>query len=375
MTGSNHTDESQARALAASFNDFGFRLFAQVSGEDKESNVLLSPFGAAAALSLLYLGAEGKTKMALDETLALKGLDASVLARTYDGLRETLTEPQGSSPLSIYNSLWTRIGLTLRPDFVQLVNSYFKAKVESLDFATPAAAQAVNDWVKGATNGKIARLLERDELSADTILLLLSVVHFKGVWQRPFDASKTAEGTFKLADGNTRPVQMMSQSGSYLYCEAEDFRAVELPYADAKMSMLIFLAAGDCFVESLNVKRWEEWLSRFSGAGGEVRLPRLNLSYEVKLKGALQALGAAEIFRPGADFRNLSDAQGFVTDIKQQATVEVTEEGTEAAAATSVEMGRSLQRRFSFIADRPFFWFIKDNRTGSILFIGKVTSP
>ncbi|HKS26484.1 MAG TPA: serpin family protein [Pyrinomonadaceae bacterium] len=368
--------DSDALALVGAFNDFAFRLFAQViKGEEKKTNVLLSPFGVAAALSVLYLAAGGKTKLALAKTLSLKDTQAGTLGQTYATLREALTLSSAPDALLTANSLWSRRGISLRTEFVQLIKTCFSTEVGSLDFADPLASHTVNDWADRATGGKITGMIERGELAADTLLLLLSVVHFKGVWKHLFDESRTKEGIFNSHEGSTVPVPMMFQSGTYRYCEAPSFHAVELPYDKGSMSMLIFLPLDDRFIESLKAESLQEWLSCFIEMRGDVSLPRLRLSYEVKLNAALMSLGAAPIFRPGADFRNLSDSLGFVTDVKHKATVEITEQGTEAAAVTAVKVGRSIQRSFSFIVDRPFFWIITDNRTGAVIFIGAVNSP
>lgn len=378
MSGSTSNDAT-VRDLVTSLNDFAFRLFAYVVGREPDANVFLSPPSVSTALGILYQGAGGETERALAKTLSLKNVKAPSFGDAYATMRAAMPRPAGRAALTVVNSLWLGQHIRLRQQFAQAIDAYFGAEIRNHNFADPATPRAINDWVSEATGGKIEGIVKQGELSVNTVLLLLSVSHFKGIWKTRFDESRTEESTFTLPDGSATLLPMMSQSGTYRYCETAGFRGVELPYVDDGLSMFVCLAVGDAtsrgFEKSLNLKYWLRVLSQFREMEGDVQLPRFEVSYENTLNDALRNLGAEPAFRPSADFSKLCDSPAFVSEVKHKVAVEVTEEGTEAAAATSVTMSRSMPRRFSFVVNRPFFCIITENVTGLILYIGLIVRP
>ena len=236
------------------------------------------------------------------------------------------------------------------------------------------------------TDNRIDKIVDR--ISSETILFLINAIYFKGQWTNEFEKGKTREDDFKLADGGQKKLPMMSQSGKYNYYKGKDFQAVSLPYGTGRMSMYVFLpdkrTTLDQFERDLTVENWENWIKSFRMAPGEVMLPRFKIEYEVDLNDVLKALGMAEAFDPRrANFSGiaqLSQAERiYISKVKHKTFAEVNEEGTVAAAVTAVEMQATSvqppQENFIMKVDRPFFVAIRDNLTGTVLFMGSIVDP
>lgn len=369
-----------ARALTRGLNEFALRLFGHLAADPASSNLFISPFSVAGALLLLHEGAAGETKRALADALSLKLGGAHDPGEAYAALIAAVADDAvAGDELALAISLWVRAGIGLRTEFAATAQDRFRAEVSALDANGATAARVINNWVSDKTGGMIAEIVKPETLDAETLLVLLSAVHFKGVWKNRFDETRTRPGEFSTPGGVRKSVPMMWQSGTYGYSEDSRVRALELPYRGGRRSMLIFLPADEAafreFIGNLNPRDWQRRLSRLREASGELVLPRFQLSYEIELEAALRALGAAPIFNPGANFSALCDAPAYVSEIRHKAAIEVTEEGTVAAAVTSVVMTRSLSDRFHFVVDRPFCCIIKDNATDAILFAGAITDP
>ncbi|MET0626079.1 MAG: serpin family protein, partial [Pyrinomonadaceae bacterium] len=369
-----------ARALARDLNEFALRLFKHLAAGATSPNVFISPFSVAGALLALHEGAAGATRRALAEALSLKSGGAADPGEAYAALLAAVVDDAAAGDeLMVANSLWARAGLGLRAGFVAAARSHFRAEVAALDADAAAAARAVNGWVKEKTGGMIKEIVRPSALGAQALLVLLSAVHFKGVWKSRFDESKTRAGEFSAPGGAPRSLPMMRQSGRFKYSGDARVRAVELPYRGDRRSMLIFLPADETafaeFLGDLNLRDWQRRLSALRETDGEVVMPRFKLSYETNLGDALAGLGAAPVFDPRADFSALCDGPAYVSEVRHKAAVEVTEEGTVAAAVTAVVMSRSLSAGFRLVVDRPFFCVIKDNASDAIIFAGAIKSP
>jgi serine protease inhibitor len=373
------------RVIAAT-SRFAFKLYNQVLKHGATKNVFVSPSSVILALAMTYNGAEGETRQAIAQALEIEGLSLPEVNRAFSDLKSMLGTADPKLQLKIANSLWARNGVSLKPDFIQRSKEYYAAEVTSLDFNNPTAPGTINSWVSNNTDGRIEKIVDR--ISSDTILFLINAIYFKGQWNKEFEKGKTREEDFKLADGGQKKVPMMSQSGKYQYYKDKDFQAVSLPYGTGRMSMYVFLpdkrTTLDQFQRNLTVGDWETWMKGFRFAPGEVMLPRFKIEYEVDLNDVLKALGMAEAFDPTrANFSGiaeLSQAQKiYISKVKHKTFAEVNEEGTVAAAATSVEMSVTSvqvpQENFIMKVDRPFFVAIRDNSTGAVLFMGSIVDP
>ncbi|MBO0857667.1 MAG: serpin family protein [Chloracidobacterium sp.] len=369
--------------LVAASNAFGFDLFQQLLRQAANKNVFFSPLSVMVALGMTYNGAAGETKTGMERALKIEGMNLADLNRASSVLIEALKSSDPKIELAIANSLWTRGGMRFNEDFLERARRFYGAKISSLDFKNPESVATINNWVSGATKGKIGRII--DQINSEQVIFLINAVYFKGGWQKIFDKTLTKEQPFHLPDGHQRPAQMMAQSGDYLYLHGDKFQAVSLPYGNGSVTLYLFLpeqgSSVDEFLKGLSYQQWERWVNNFKKTRGDVKLPRFKLDYEKKLNDPLKELGMGVAFNPQkADFSGIHAEKGlYISEVKHKAIVEVNEEGTEAAAATSVGIaGTSAsapRERFTFIADRPFLMAIRDSQTGAILFMGAVMEP
>ena len=363
---------------------FGFNLFNDIRKTEQNRNIFISPFSVSVALAMTLNGASGETEQAMTNTLQLQGLGAEPINTGYAGLRHALQTSDPKVTLAIANSLWARQDVPFKPDFLQRNTQFFGAEVSTLDFTDPNTLTTINQWVNTNTNGKITKIL--DEINRDAVLFLINAIYFKGSWQTEFDPSRTRDGTFHLATGDEKQVSMMTRTGDYSYYEnhEEKFQAISLPYGEGRMSMYIFLPYRESdlntFLDVLNIENWENWVSQFHEQEVFLSMPKFKLEYEKTLNNPLVSLGMGIAFAPGlADFSRMADLEVlgknlYIGEVLHKAVVEVNEEGTEAAAVTSVGI-RATSVPPAFIVDRPFFFAIRDNETKTVLFMGTVVDP
>ena len=372
-----------ARLVSAN-TTFGFKLFAEVARQDGGKNIFISPASVGLALAMTYNGAVGETKQAMQRALEIQGMNHLELNSAYSQLKAALESADPKVQLSIANSLWAKKGLTFNPDFIERNKQFYSADVSELDFGDPGAPTTINSWVSDKTKGKIEKIIDR--IDEQAILFLINAIYFKGAWTDEFDKAKTKDDQFTTLAGKQKRHPMMHRSGKYKYFESNGFQAISLPYGGRRVSMYIFLPAKTSslteFQKTLNAENWNSWMDEFAESSGEIALPRFKIEYEIGLNDALKALGMGIAFDPGrADFSGIikNSERVFISRVKHKTFAEVNEEGTEAAAATSVEMSTTsvMQPRkpFRMIVDRPFFCAIRDNRTGSLLFMGSIADP
>jgi len=304
--------------------------------------------------------------------------------KAFADLLTILQNPDPKVEMAAANSLWTRKGVDFKEDFLQDNKDYFDAEASSLDFDDPAAAEKINEWVKGKTGGAIEDMVE-PPIDPLTVLFLINAIYFNGEWSDPFDPDLTREIPFHLPGGSRTDHPVMFKEGECDYLETELFQAVRLPYGENKrLGMYVFLPSEEAglegFMEELNPGTWTDWTASFSNREGELGLPRFTFEYEASLNDPLKTLGMEIAFDDkAADFSGMRDIPPrlYISDVKHKSFIEVNEEGTEAAAATSVEIRVESARpdHFTMIADRPFFFAITDEQTGAILFMGILQEP
>ena len=361
---------------------FSFKLFSEILKQDSKKNVFVSPTSVAIALSMTYNGANGETQQAMAKALELQGMSLQQVNQANDALKASLETADPAVQLAIANSLWVKQGVTFKPDFMQSNQQFYKAKVTELDFAKPEAPGIINSWVKENTRGKIDQVVQ--QINPSDVLFLINAIYFKGKWTNEFDKSQTSDRPFYLSDGTQKQHPMMSQSGKYRYFENESFQAVSLPYGKERLSLYVFLPKKnttlDAFQQQLTPENWQQWINRFGMRRGSIQLPRFKFDYDVQLNAALKALGMEEAFDASrANFSDMTSASVKIDEVKHKTFVEVNEEGTEAAAATSVRVSltsaRMPEEPFQMLVDRPFFCAIRDNQTGTVLFMGSIREP
>jgi len=378
MTPPNNQINVDARLVAAN-TKFGFNLFNTLSKQQPNQNIFISPTSVALALSMTYNGVSGETKQEMTKVLELTGMTPQEINAANQALQNSLQKNDPNVQVSIANSLWAKQGFSLKPEFQQTNQKYYQANVTELDFINPQATSIINNWVSQKTQGKIDQIVE--EISPDQVLFLINAIYFKGNWETPFDKSQTANKTFSLPDGSSKQHPMMSQAGIYGYYETDKFQAVSLPYGkEGALAMYIFLPDSNSnlatLLQQLTPENWNQWMQilKFRREDGSIEIPRFKMEYEVELNSTLIALGMAGIFDISkADFSPMIDDNVAVNSVKHKTFVEVNEEGTEAAAVTSIDV--SFCPPFEMNVNRPFFCAIQDNTTGTILFMGTIVDP
>lgn len=363
--------------------EFGFNLFNAIWETEQNQNIFISPFSVSVALAMTLNGAAGETEQAMTDTLKLNGISSDAINSSFYQLQNTLKTSDRKVTLTIANSLWGREGFQFKADFLQRNALYFSADTSILDFMDPSALHTINQWVNDSTNSKIPKIL--DEIESNAVLFLINAIYFKGSWQAEFDPSDTGDEAFHLVSGGTKQVPMMSRTGPYEFYRGEGFQAINLPYGEGRIGMLIFLPDSNSdlssFIDSVDTEKWEHWMEQFRELNMQISIPKFKLEYGTKeLNDVLTSLGMGIAFDDEqADFSRIADLEAvggnlYITKVAHRTFIEVNEEGTEAAAATSVGIGiKSLPPRF--IVDRPFFFAIRDSETGTVLFMGTVVEP
>lgn len=366
-------------AVVAANTNFGFKLFSEIIKKDSGKNVFVSPSSVALALAMVYNGASGSTSEAIAHTLELQGLSLEDTNSGYKALQSFLDKPDEQVQLNITNSLWARQDFALNPEFIQKSQDFYKAKVSNLDFKDPNASDTINNWVSENTSSKISKIV--DVIKPLDVLFLINTIYFKGNWTEKFDPQRTTNNPFYLSSGEQKQHPMMSQTSNYQYYENEKFQAISLPYGKlGRISLYIFLPQQNSnlkdFYTSLNTQNWKNWLTKFSKRRGFIRLPRFKTEYGMTLNDTLKALGMESAFSDQADFSALGKNL-FISQVQHKTFVEVNEDGTEAAAATSIGVSTTAAfvNQFEMIVNRPFFCAIRDNRTGTVLFMGSIEDP
>lgn len=356
--------------------NFAIRLYHELLKEDKE-NIFYSPASVVFALSMTYNGAAGETRDAMAQALGVQGLTLEDLNRANADLRSILLNPEATVKTNIANSLWAHVNAQLLDDFVARNNEFYGAEVSTIDLQDAGAPGTINKWVEQETQGKIKDLI--DSFDPDARLVLINAIYFNGDWSEPFEKTSTVDDEFHLAGGTTKTVPMMYKQQTFEAYDGDGFKAIRLPYGQGRYAMYLFVPDNDLnkFYQKLTVENWQQWMNNFTEKEAEVYLPRFKAEYKSEFKDALTNLGMGRAFSDFADFSGMTPGGGWcINRVIHQATIEVNEKGTEAAAATAVEMRlTSLPQYFTVRADRPFFFAIRDDVTGTLLFMGEINDP
>jgi serpin B len=319
----------------------------------------------------------------MQKTLELSGLTIEEVNKSYNSLLELLGQLDPKVRFQIANSIWYRKGMSFEKEFIDLNKTYFDALVSELDFADPEAAETMNGWVEENTNGKITQIVD-PPIDPLMVMFLINAIYFKGTWTQEFDRGLTRDADFFPPGGSRKPCKLMTREDEFRYLENSDFQAIDLPYGDGDFSMIVFLPRLNKNIDSLvgefNQENWNVWISSFTERKGTLELPRFTLRYELKLNDVLKALGMAVAFQPyAADFSDMYKGPQnlYISQVKHKTFVEVNEEGTEAAAVTSVGVAMTSvdPTVFWMRVDRPFVFAIRENKSQTLLFLGKIVEP
>jgi serpin B len=399
----------QARELdmetaAMQANHFARRFYDEVASEET-GNLFFSPLSIHAALSMTYAGARRETAEQMKEVLAfqfppeegiehhaysmlLKALNDAPITRfeSYDeGEPETIVRPVFE--LVVANRLWGQEGFSWDPGFVALTEREYLAGLAEVDYTSDAegARATINEWVEETTRDRIENLIPEGALDAVTRLVLTNAIYFKANWQNAFSEHSTKPEPFHLENGDAAEVPTMHLSEKLQYAETENWQALEMPYEEGALSMLVFLPVDrDGAMEATEQELASGALLQALESAGrpkvEVSLPKFRLEQHLDLGDTLKAMGMPLAFSDQADFSGMTtEASLLISKALHKAFVEVDEKGTEAAAATAIVMSLTSapqpEQAKVFRADRPFIFMIRHNASGAILFMGRVTDP
>lgn len=368
--------------ITAPNNKLGFSVLGEVE-PDEDGNVFISPFSLFMALSMVYNGADGLTKEEISSTLNVHGMDSEELNQASASLMSILHKHAKEVELNIANSIWINQRFHFQDQFAKNTKDYFNAKITEIDIADDNSVSMINNWVSDITNGKIKDIVEAP-LDPDLVAILINAIYFKGDWLYQFDKKNTDMRPFYLSDGTETKAPLMRLNKKLSYLENDYFQAVSLPYKGENLSMKVFLPKEnlgfDEFLEMLTYENWDEWRGNFYKREGTLLLPKFKLEYEVELNDTLKKLGMETSFQKGAEFTKMirEDDPIWISKVKQKTFIDVNEKGIEAAAATSVEMVTESavgEPPFYMEVNRPFFIAITDDKSGAILFMGKIFNP
>uniref|UniRef100_A0A8D0KWW9 Serpin B10 n=1 Tax=Strix occidentalis caurina TaxID=311401 RepID=A0A8D0KWW9_STROC len=389
-------------SLSVSTNSFTLDLYKKLNEASKDQNIFFSPWSIATALAMVYLGAKGDTATQMAEVsseISRTTWENSDLAppqkpqcseNTHSGFKELLSainKPSSTYLLKSASRLYEEKTYPLLPKFLKLITSYYNAKPQAVNFKTAAeqARALINLWVENETDRKIQDLLPAGSLNSRTVLVLVNAIYFKGNWEKKFLEKNTSEMPFRLSKTKTKPVQMMFLRDAFLIFHetTTKFKIIELPYVENELSMFVLLpddiSGNTNGLEELTYEKLAEWTKSANMMKAEVDLylPKLKLEENYDLKSTLSSMGIRNAFDPvQADFRGMSVKKDlYISKVVHKAFVEVNEEGTEAAAATAVLALRSKAPKMTFKADHPFLFFIRHNKSQTILFFGRLCSP
>lgn len=376
-------------------NRFSFDLYSNLA--QKDDNIFISPYSISTALAMTYEGARGKTAEEMEKVFYFPE-DSKARREGFLEIINEINKKDKKYKLHTANALWVEKTYKLLDDYLKVIERYYQGKATNLGFIDSSEREQsrvmINAWVEAQTSNKIREILKPDALSSDTRLVLTNAIYFKGDWQTQFDKGATKEEDFKITPEKKVKVQMMRLTGKMIgagfkypefkYVETDDLQAIELPYDGSELSMLILLPKDslESVERTLNYERIKNIREKLENYPVEVYMPKFKLEREYLLNSTLIKMGMPSAFSDSfADFSGMDGTKKLkMGKVIHKAFVEVNEEGTEAAAATVVEMiakvaVQEFKKPVSFRADHPFLFIIQHNKTGAILFIGRVYDP
>jgi serpin B len=377
----------QTQALVDGNTAFACDLYAQL--RNSPGNLFFSPYSVSTALAMTYAGARGNTETQMAHVLHF-GTDQARLHSAFGELQRQFNQAndQKGIELSLANALWAQQGHPFLPAFLNIGQGDYQASLNQADFKTgaEAARREINGWVAQKTKDRIKDILPPGSLNMYTRLVLANAIYFKGVWANPFPKAETSPQPFHLTASRQTDVPLMHHFDRVKYLENDSFQAVELPYAGGELSLVVLLPRKIDGCGQLEGKLSATFLARcltqMKSQRVELFLPRFKMESDFKLGDTLGKMGMPDAFGPKANFSGMDGTQDlFISGVFHKAWVEVNEEGTEAAAATIVSVAPSAMPMNPpppppvFRADHPFIFCIRDTRSGSLLFLGRLADP
>jgi serpin B len=365
-------------AIVRSGNTFAFDIFKKVlENTESTQNIMISPLSISYALSMTVNGANGATRDSMLKALRVSGLTLDEINSSYKDLTEALLSVDKRVTMSVANSVWTENNLLVKKPFIDILTSFYNADSRQFDISDPAVPQQINNWISDKTNGLIKNMV--DKLDANTVMLLVNAIYFKGKWQSEFDKDNTVTTSFYKSAG-TVSVPTMKQKSDFKVFDGDGFMLGEFPYGQGNYVMDIILPDAqngvDAVLSNLSDASFSAWLNNLSSQKVNLSLPRFKYGFKIGLKDILSDMGMGIAFTDAADLTNIADESLYISKVLHQSFIETNEEGTEAAAATIVEIGVTMAPFvMDFNADHSFLYIIRETTTNTILFMGRVSDP
>ena len=371
--------------IVAANTEFALKLFDELC-LNSSSNVFISPLSISTALTMAYSGSGGTTEEAMRATLGYGDMSTGEIEAGYKSLLTSLASVDNDVQLSIANSVWVKEDFD--PQVYEAYKETLKTYYLSEYFARPfnqATADELNKWVSDKTEKKITKIL--DEISPDNVMFLLNAIYFKADWTHQFKESDTQKRDFYLTDGSIVQVDTMAQEEKIKYTKGSNYAAARLPYGREQIAMYVFLPDQNAtlgeFMETLDPEKLEAIIGGMHSVSDlKLRMPKFKYEYGKKrLNDALTSLGMGVAFEPfEANLSRIADVRPqnlYIDFVDHKALIEVDEKGTVAAAATNIGISLTSMApsEIQFYVDRPFFFIIRDDRTGTILFMGRILNP
>jgi serine protease inhibitor len=368
-------------ALIESGNSFAFDIFMKVlksAGENE--NIMISPLSISFALSMTLNGADGATRDSMLQALRVNGITPDEINNSYKNLTEALLSVDKRVLMTIANSVWIEKNFTVKKSFTDILTDFYDAESKSFDINDASAPDKINVWIEDKTNGLIKEMV--DKLDENTVMLLINAIYFKGKWSSQFDKSKTEELPFYKQGGTQIEVKMMKQKTDFSVFEGDDFVVAEFPYGQGNFVMDVILpneqSSFNSTMAMVTDVNYTNWISQMTKRETDLSFPRFKYGFKKKLKEVLTDMGMGIAFTDDADFSNITDLYDLlINDVTHQSFIETNEEGTEAAAATVVEIGTTSMPPAPLVLklDHPFIYIIRETTTNTIIFMGKVADP
>jgi serpin B len=381
---SDAANSNDLSAVVNSNNQFAFDLYRKINAQDTGKNIFVSPFSVSIALAMTFEGSSGKTRTQMANVLHLDMPDAHRQTGFSALLADTKAGPGKHYKLNVANALWGQMGYKFEAPFLNATGKYYGGALKSVDFAgnTEGARVEINTWVEDHTAKMIRNLIPEGALNPDTPLVLTNAIYFKGTWASQFKPAATKVEPFNVSKIVKVQTPMMRQTGRFRFIRENGVAAIELPYADNDLSMIAILPDSDIdkMGAGLTLDQIKQLGVDMFSQEVDVILPRFKMEAGYDMAGMLAEMGMPDAFsKRQADFSAMtSQHKLYIGKVLHKARVEVNEEGSEAAAATSVGMVEmAMERKVVevFRADRPFLFMIVHNSTGAILFMGRLSNP
>ena len=375
---------AEQKAMVAKSNDFSFNLFREVYRQHQtesqgQKSMFFSPMGVTFMMGMLAEGSEGETQREILKTMCLDEATAREISQMCEVLIDDAPEADRQVTLEIANAIYTNKGFEPKKEYKECMDEYYDADIRSLDFSKTESINAINNWAKDKTNGKIQKIIDR--LSPDAVAYILNSIYFNAKWTNQFDREDTKTETFMTEGGEARQTEMMNNN-AIVACAANDVMSmVCLPYGSGTVWNMYVLLPNegktvDDVLGSLNTESWMNVCKGLKNMRLNLKMPKYSTDNIIDMKTALAAIGMTKAFSPNAEFGKITDSRNmYISSMAQRAQINVTEEGTEMVAVSTGDLsslggGADIFGNGEFFANRPFVYIVAENNTGAIFFAG-----